>query len=801
MLLLRKALRELVRQKAQTAVLLLVQVLGVALYVACYGGYLDLRDSYARSREALGLAQVHADVRGVDEQQVDAARAVHGVARAEGRLRVSLPVDLPEGRVTETQQGRVTIEGRFLSLPDTGEPLLDRVHVGEGRLPEAGEVLLERHLAEWHRLHAGDRVVVWTGAGRTSLTVAGIGSSPEYLWVWRSAQDPMPMPSAFGVMWVRRAQLVELVQPLAAQLGGRAQGDLAAASAGLDDQLLYDRIPGADKRAVDAAVAAAVGGGVLGTTEAEDLVGPRLLQLDIDGFHTMAYAFPVFFLVVAAFISLAGLARTVDAQREIIGTFLALGMPRRRVLGHYAALSIATGVVSSIVGAIAGQALAGQIATEYAKELHIPFVTTTFHAEVVALAITAGILTAAFAGILPAMRAARLAPAAAMRPPAPTAGWLVRASRNLGPLPLPARLAVRNLLRHPLRSLGTGIGVAAAVLLVAATGAVAVSTQRVADVQLLDARAYDLRVDLGAPAAGLGPTLAAMSSVVRAERSLTLPVTMRANGETRALVLSGVADDARLLRPVDWDGEAIRPEGDRVLLPRTEAARLGVTVGDAIELDSGDGILHPVRVGGLVDTAFGPVATMRLGAMQALFGFPGTENTVVATTSDAMATRATLMALPGAVGITDAAELRAQLDTVLALNLAMVGMMLVFATILGAAILYNTATLGILERARELATLRALGASLRSIAAQSTLELTIVGVFGIGVGLAAAEPLARRLVATFNSDLFTMPFVWSWPAGVCLGAALVALLLTAQIPALRTVARMNLATSVRSREG
>lgn len=801
MLLLRKAFREAARQKAQTGVLLLVQTLGVALYVACYGGYLDLRDSYASSREALALADVHADVQGVDKSQVAAVRGVEGVTRAEGRLRVSLPVELPQGRLSDTERGPVSIEARFLSLPDFVEPDLDRVHVDEGRLPQAGEVLVERHLADWHHLRPGDRVEVRTGAGRESLMVVGIGSSAEYLWVSRSAQDPIPMPSTFGVVWARRADVVRLAEALVRNVPGVLAGDLVAAAADLDNQLLYDREPGADAGAVDAAVATAIGDGVLSSTEAADLVGPRLLQLDIDGFRTMAYTFPVFFLVVAAFISLAGLARTVDAQREVIGTFLALGMRRRRVLVHYAAWSVATGALSSTVGALAGQALAGQIAAEYAEELHIPFVTTSFHGAVVAMAAGTGILVAAVAGLLPAIQAARLAPAAAMRPPAPTAGLLVRASRHMGPLPLPARFAVRNLLRHPLRSLGTALGVAAAVLLVAATASVAVSTQRVADVQLLDAQAYDLRVDLVAPTSDLARTVDAIPSLTRVERSLTLPATVRANGNSRALVVSGVADDAVLLRPVDWEGGALRPLGDSLLLPRTEGLRIGASVGDVVQVDVGDGEIHSVRVGGLVDTAVGPVATMRLAAMQDLFHLPGAENTVVATSSNPSATRAALLAIPGVVGLSDAAELRGQLDAVLALNLSMVGMMLVFAGILGAAILYNTATLGILERARELATLRALGASMASIAIQSTLELALVGVVGLVLGLAAAEPLARRLVASFDSDVFRLPFVWSWAAGIGLGAALVALLLTAQLPALRAVGRMNLATTVRSREG
>ncbi|HEY4221828.1 MAG TPA: ABC transporter permease, partial [Myxococcota bacterium] len=175
-------------------------------------------------------------------------------------------------------------------------------------------------------------------------------------------------------------------------------------------------------------------------------------------------------------------------------------------------------------------------------------------------------------------------------------------------------------------------------------------------------------------------------------------------------------------------------------------------------------------------------------------------NTVAATGRDPHTLRDRLRALPGVVDCFDASALRDQLDQLLAINIGMVSFMLVFACILGGTILSTMATLSILERSRELATLRALGMRVGRVALLTTIENAISGVLGVAVGLPIAYQAARRTVALFDSDLLAMPFVWSWPLASLVAIAVVLLLLLAQAPALRTVARLDLAALVRARE-
>ena len=127
--------------------------------------------------------------------------------------------------------------------------------------------------------------------------------------------------------------------------------------------------------------------------------------------------------------------------------------------------------------------------------------------------------------------------------------------------------------------------------------------------------------------------------------------------------------------------------------------------------------------------------------------------------------------------------------------------MLVCSVVLAAAILFNTATLGILERRRELATLRALGRTLREIALGLTLEHALLCVAGLALGFPLSVWAIRHVLALFSSDLFRLPFVLSPVTAATAALGVLIVLLVAQWPALRLVARESLAEAVRTREG
>ena len=492
MLLARKLYREIRAQKGQAAAVLVVTSLGVLLFVAFAGAYLDLRDSYADTRARLALAELHVDVTSADESDLARLAALPGAHAVAGRSVTSLPVTIGQERV----------ELRVLSLPDRGEPRLDKLLIVDGRMPGAAdEIVLEKHLAQHHHLAPGATLRV-AEDGRV-LRVVGVGVSAEYLWVARDEHDVMPSPDAFGVAWQR-------------------------GHAGAFNQLLVACAP-RDTGPVAASLRQVLGPRFVDARTAERLPGVRLLQMDVDGYKGMAAFFPFLFLGVGAFIVAALLGRIVDAQRPLIGTLMALGVGRARVLGHYLAYALVLGGSGALLGAIVGLVAAPALTREYAVELGIPFVTATLRWSLAVAGVALGGGVALLAGALPAWHACRLHPAEAMRPPRPSTGPLARAARRLG-ASLPVRMAVRDVLGRPLRSLGTALGVAAALLLVLTTGATLDSMRTVVTRLFHDARRYDLQVYFGAPEPleTVRAKLGAIEGVTRIEGVLTLPVTLEA---------------------------------------------------------------------------------------------------------------------------------------------------------------------------------------------------------------------------------------------------------------------------------
>jgi putative ABC transport system permease protein len=766
-LLARKLVREIRLQKGQAVAVFVVTAMGVLLFVASAGAYLDLRDSYADTRTRLALAELHVDVSGVDGAEVARVAALPRVRTAVGRTVTSLPADIGDERV----------ELRLLSLPLSGAPPLDKLLLVGGRMPEAAdEIVLEKHLARHHHLGPGSSIRV-AGEARP-LRVVGVGVSAEYLWVARNEHDVMPSPDAFGVAWWRRPS-------------------------GTFDQILVDCDRG-DAAAVTSELRDALGSRVLDAVPAMQLPGIRLLQMDVDGYKGMAAFFPLLFLGVGAFIVAALLGRVVDAQRPLIGTLMALGVGRARVLGHYLTYALVLNGAGAIAGALVGVVAAPALTREYALELGIPFVTATLRWPLATIGVAMGVGTALLAGTLPALHACRLHPAEAMRPPRPSTGPLARAARRL-PTSLPLRMAVRDLLGRPLRSLGTALGVAAALLLVLTTGATLDSMGAVVTRLFQDARRYDLRIDLARPESldDLRARLGKIPGVTGVEGVLALPVALGAKGKVEDdVLLEGLRDDARLLRSVTLDGSLIQPGAGGIVLTRAIAAKLGVRRGDTVTAHLSDRTAS-FRVDGFADATLGKTASARRADLASAFGLDGqvTSAVLAVRSSDAVRARRAVTGLADVAHVEDAAQMREQVRDAMGLGLLMLLAMLLCSVVLAAAILFNTATLGILERRRELATLRALGRTLRELALGLTLEHALVCVAGMTLGLPLSIWAIRRVLALYSSDLFRLPFVLSPLTVATAMGGVVIVLLVAQWPALRQVARDSLADAVRSREG
>lgn len=253
------------------------------------------------------------------------------------------------------------------------------------------------------------------------------------------------------------------------------------------------------------------------------------------------------------------------------------------------------------------------------------------------------------------------------------------------------------------------------------------------------------------------------------------------------------------------EGDA--PQGqDQVLLDERTAEKAGYEVGDEVRLllPRGAAQLHPTMVG-LVGY---PEGGSLNGATLVLFDTPGAQDLFL-DGEDAY----TDVWVTAEEGVSQG-ELAAAVDTVLPQDIeAVTGdvaadesaddlleavgfittFLLIFAGIslvVGSFLIVNTFSILVAQRSRELALLRALGASRRQVTWSVEVEALILGLLGSTIGLGLGVLLAmllRVLFAWFGLDLSGQPLVFGPRTAVASYAVGVAVTMAAALlPALRT---------------
>ena len=345
-----------------------------------------------------------------------------------------------------------------MACPWIAAPAVNDVLVQQGAYwttQDRNVVLVESHFAEFHRLAPGDRLTFITPQGEQELRIIGIAASPEYLINAASKLDILPSARRFGVFFVPLPRLQALF--------------------GLDEQINDVAVTvrnSSEREATIAATEALLRSSVLTqTVRQEDQPSNAALQLDLQGADELANLLPTLVLIVAALSIFIALSRMVQAQREQIGLFMAMGYSRGTVLRHYLAYAALIALVGSLAGVALGLWLGAGLTGVYAETLGIPLVEHKLQLLPPIMASVVSMVIALIAGLVPAWRSARMQPAAAMRRDPQVAlvkgsiPWIERALRLVLTPPLTLRIPLRAIFRTRVRSLYTVAGVSFAMVL------------------------------------------------------------------------------------------------------------------------------------------------------------------------------------------------------------------------------------------------------------------------------------------------------------------------------------------------
>jgi putative ABC transport system permease protein len=161
--------------------------------------------------------------------------------------------------------------------------------------------------------------------------------------------------------------------------------------------------------------------------------------------------------------------------------------------------------------------------------------------------------------------------------------------------------------------------------------------------------------------------------------------------------------------------------------------------------------------------------------------------------------RETLSRQPGVAAFADSKALLDYMNQYLGLYYLIIGLMVLFGGAMAFALLYNVIQANLAERAVEVATLRAAGTPFATLARMITVENVLITGIGIVPGLLIGYELARVFMGQFSYDWFSFEVQARSSTFVLSAAAILVVALLSQLPGLRAVKRLDVASVVRER--
>ncbi|MAS06691.1 MAG: ABC transporter permease [Ahrensia sp.] len=740
----KKLLRDFRRLWAQGLSIALVLACGVAVLLIFYGMYGALQNTRSAYYERNRFADIFASATRAPRNLKDEIAGIEGVWAVELRTVKDAVLDLPNRVETAT--------GRIISLPANGA-LLNVPIIRSGRAPDpdaSNEIMVNEPFALENDYQLGDVIHANLNGRKRPLTIVGTALSPEYIYTIGPG-SLMPDNANFGILW-----MAENAASSAFDMTGAFNDISLKLTRDADSEEVIDRL--------DDILEPYGGTGAYGR---DRQLSDAFIDSELLGLDTMARILPPVFFGIAAFLVNMVIGRIVALERSQIGLMKALGYTDFTIAAHYIMLAVLIAVIGVLIGWILGAWLARGLAQIYAEFFTFPYLIFSVSKFTYVLSAVLGMLAAALGAVFNAMKAARLAPAVAMSPPAPPnfrRGFLDRLFSAMR-LSQPTMMILRGIMRWPLRASLTSLGMALGVSVLVASSFFNDSMDEIIDVAFFQSNRQDaiLLLARDQPISVL-EDIERLPGVLRAEGQLSLPVRLSNGHLEKNVAIEASWPNADLSRVIDPDGKVIEAPAEGVLLTKRLAGQLNVEPGDWLDVEflTGRREKHRLFVSGIVTQYFGLGAYMNADYAARLFRQTpqiSAANVLVDDNRIDDLHRA-LKDMPNLASLIMLNDTRQAFRDTIKENIVIQSIIYIaIAAMITIGVTYNSARIQLSERARELASLRILGFTNAEVSYILMGETLLLAIVAQPLGWAVGALLAWGMGFAFASDLYTIPVI------------------------------------------
>ena len=782
----RKLMRDLWKLRGQAIAIGLVIASGVAVMVMSLSALSSLQETAATYYDRYRFGHVFASLERAPKNLVNRISEIPGVQTVQTRI-VKL--------ATVTVDGfDEPVIGQLVSVPENEQPILNLLALRKGRFVSPGhpdEIVINESFAQAHNLTVGENIQAVLNGNRRTLTIVGLGLSPEYVY----AIGPgalMPDNKRYGIIWMGYDALAA-----AFDLDGAFNNVSIALLRNTNPQEVIGRLDSLLDRF----------GGV-GAINQKDQVSNWFLKNELKQLRHMANILPAIFIAIAAFLTQMVLARIIAIERSEIGLLKAFGYSGARIGLHYFLMVIVITSLGIILGWVIGAWLGRYNTQLYSEFFKFPFLF--FKPNLSTFAMSAAItLIAALIGTGRAVqRAASLPPAEAMLPPSPpifhhrtmkSNGWTSWVDQ-------PTRIILRQIARWPVRSLFTSFGIALSVAVLVMSLQWVDSIREIIGTYFYNAQKQDITVALvDTEQRRILNEFDRLPGVMHSEPARLVSAEFYSGHLSHRGAINGVPDHARLMPVYDNDRGVLSIPNDGLIVSGTLAKKLNVNLGDLVRIKILEGRRPEldIPVIDIIETYIGMPAYLSLDSLNRILKEAqqiGLINLHIDPNSEKdLYKELTKTPKVSAVMLKEGMVTTFE-ETMAETILIFVSFFTMFACALAFGLVYNSTRVALSERGRELATLGVLGFSRLEISYILLGEIALFVVISLPLGCLAGFWLAWLITTLMGNELYRIPLVIDPSSyGISMSIILIAAFVSAAVVQLR-IKQLDLIEVLKTRE-